>query len=448
MNDATTHIYSLSELNSGIRSAIEMQLSDEYWVCAEISEFHPNRNGHCYLELIEKDLKGRTLARQRAVIWANIYKLLSPYFEQETGQILAAGIKILVLVSVNFHEIYGMSLVIHDINPTYTIGEAARHRAEILTRLETEGIINDNKELNIPLLPQRIAIISSQTAAGYGDFMSQLHNNSYSYQFYTTLFTATMQGGNTASSVIEALNHIHEHIECYDVVVIIRGGGSTSELASFDDYELACNIAQFPLPVVVGIGHERDETVLDYIAAVRVKTPTAAAEWLIEQARLAENMALTLRKQVVDIVSNRLLQENTRLQQFTSNIPYAITQRLHNEERRQLGINNTITHSIQEKVSREYNRLSLFSLILPERTHNLLSHEQQHIDNLARTIKLLSPDATLARGYSLVLHNNKVVKSVDELPADNKVDIHLADGTAQAHISNIKKTPDNEKTSI
>ncbi len=439
MSDTSAHIYSLSELNSDIRTAIDMQLPDEYWVCAEISEFHPNRNGHCYLELIEKDLKGRTLARQRAVIWANIYKLLSPYFEQETGQILTAGMKVLVLVSVNFHEIYGMSLVIHDINPTYTIGEAARHRAEILTRLEADGIINDNKELDTPLLPQRIAIISSRSAAGYGDFMSQLHNNSYNYQFYTTLYTATMQGENTASSVIDALNHIHRNIDCYDVVVIIRGGGSTSELASFDDYELACNIAQFPLPIVVGIGHERDETVLDYIAAVRVKTPTAAAEWLIEQARTAENMAQNLRKQVVDIVSNRLLQENARLQQFTSSIPYTVTQRLRNEERRQLNINNTITRTTQEKIGREYNRLSHLSIILPERTHNRLLQEQQHLDNLAHTIKLLSPDATLARGYSLVLHNNKVIKSVNELPSDNKVEICLADGTAQAHISNINK---------
>lgn len=433
------HIYTLSELSADIRTAIELRLPDEYWVCAEISEFHPNRNGHCYLELIEKDNKGRTQARQRAIIWGNTFNLLSPYFEQETGQQLAAGIKVLILVSVNYHELYGLSLTIHDINPSYTIGEAARRRAEIIAQLEADGIINDNKELEIPLLPQRIAIISSNTAAGYGDFISQLYNNNYNYQFYTSLFVATMQGDNTATTVIDALNLINDNIEMFDMVVIIRGGGSTSELASFDNYELACNVAQFPLPIIVGIGHERDETVLDSIAAVRVKTPTAAAEWLIERARIAENAAQSLRMQIVEIISNRLLRENSRLQQYTSNIPYSITQRLRNEERKQQNITNAIVHSTNDKINREYNRISLLAQILPERTQNRLMHEQQHIDSLANTIKLLSPDTILARGYSLLLHDNKVIKSVEEIPSDNKVDIHLADGTAQAIITHIDK---------
>ena len=435
----TQHIYTLSELSADIRTAIELRLPDEYWVCAEISEYHPNRNGHCYLELIEKDTKGRTQARQRAIIWANTFNLLSPYFEQETGQPLAAGIKVLILVSVNFHELYGMSLTIHDINPSYTIGEAARHRAEILAQLEADGIIGDNKELDIPLLPQRIAIISSGTAAGYGDFIGQLHNNTYNYQFYTSLFVATMQGENTATTVIDALNRINHHTDKFDMVVIIRGGGSTSELASFDNYELACNVAQFPLPVIVGIGHERDETVLDYIAAVRVKTPTAAAEWLIDRARLAENAAQTLRTTIADIVSNRLLRESNRLQQYTSNIPYSVTQRLRNEERRQQNINTAIAHCTTDKINREHNRLSLLSQMLPERTHNRLLHEQQHLDNLAQTIKLLSPDATLARGYTLLLHDNKVIKSVNDIPSDNQVEICLSDGTAQAKITHIDK---------
>lgn len=432
-------IYTLTELNRDIRSAIEENMPKEYWVCAEISEYHPNRNGHCYLELIDKDRKGNTTARQRAIIWANTYNLLLPYFEQETGQALGSGIKVLVLVGVTFHELYGMSLTIYDINPSYTIGEAARRRAEILARLETEGTINDNKDLPLPLVPQRIAIISSGTAAGYGDFMHQLQENIYGYKFYPVLFTATMQGERTEQSVIEALNRINKHIDNFDCVVIIRGGGSTSELSSFDSYELANNVAQFPLPIIVGIGHERDETVLDHIAAVRVKTPTAAAEWLIGQIHLADTAAQSARQEIVDIVSNRLLRESNRLQQLTGNIPYIATQRLRNEERRQQNMAHNIVRSTSELIARKNNRLALIAHLIPDRTHNLLRQEQLRIDNLAHTVELLSPEAVLSRGYSLITHNNKVVRSVDSLPIGTPIEIHLTDGTAQADITQTHK---------
>ena len=444
MQERGEHIYTLTELNLDIREALSHTHPDEYWVCAEISECHPNRNGHCYLELIDKDRQGRTTARQRAIIWSNTYNLLLPYFEQVTGQRLTAGIKVLVLVTVTYHELYGMSLTIHDINPTYTIGEAARRRAEIIAQLEEEGTINDNKELPLPMLPRRIAIISSSTAAGYGDFIDQLQGNSYGYIFYPVLFTAVMQGDRTETSVIEALNRIHTHIEHFDCVVIIRGGGSTSELSCFDTYPLATNVAQFPLPIIVGIGHERDETVLDYVAAVRVKTPTAAAEWLIERMRLADMAAQAMRQQVVDIVSNRLQQENNRLQQLTAGVPYMVAQRVHNETTKLQNWAHTIGRSTSEKITREHNRLSLMSHLLPERTTTLLRQEQQHLENLANTIALLSPDATLARGYSLVTHNNKVVRSIDNLPTNTPIEIHMVDGTAQAHITTTSKKHDNE----
>lgn len=444
MEEPDKHIYTLTELNLDIRSALEHSHPDEYWVCADISEYHPHRNGHCYLELVDKDRQGRTTARQRAVIWSNTYNLLQPYFEQATGQKLAAGIKVLVLVSITYHELYGMSLTIHDINPSYTIGEAARRRAEILTQLEQDGIINDNKELPIPLLPQRIAIISSQTAAGYGDFINQLQGNSYGYTFYPILFTATMQGEHTEASVIEALNRINNHIEQFDCVVIIRGGGSTSELASFDTYPLAYNVAQFPLPVIVGIGHERDETILDHIAAVRVKTPTAAAEWLIERAHKADMIAQASRQQIFDIVSNRLLIENNRLQQLTTHVPYTVVQRLHNEARKQQNLQHSIARGIGETINKQHNRLSLLSHLIPERISTLLRQEQQHMESLAHTISLLSPDAVMARGYSLVTHNNKVVRSVDNLPTNTPIEIHMVDGTAQAHITTTSKKHDNE----
>ena len=278
------HTYSLLEFNAVLRSAVAGAFPDKYWISAEISELHVNAAGHCYLELIEKDSRGATVARQRAMIWAAVYRLLKPYFEQETGYRLAAGIKVLVQVSVSFHELYGMSLAICDINPTYTLGDAARKRAEILRRLTEEGVAEMNRELPVPLVPQRIAVVSSGTAAGYGDFIDQLQNNPYRYIFYPVLFPAVMQGERTEASIIDALNRIYAFADNFDCVVIIRGGGATSDLGSFDSYPLAVNVAQFPLPVIVGIGHDRDETVLDYVAAVRVKTPTAAAEWLVARA--------------------------------------------------------------------------------------------------------------------------------------------------------------------
>lgn len=433
------HIYTLTELNLDIRSALESSHPREYWITAEISECQPNRNGHCYLELIDKDVKGRTTARQRAVIWANIYNLLKPHFEQTTGQPFTAGIKVLVLVGVTFHELYGMSLTIYDINPTYTIGEAARRRADILAQLEADGTINDNKELPMPLLPQRIAIISSGTAAGYGDFIDQLRNNSHQYVFYPVLFAASMQGENTEASVIDALNRIHAHIEHFDCVIIIRGGGSTSELACFDSYAIANNVAQFPIPVIVGIGHERDETVLDYVAAVSVKTPTAAAEWLIHRMQLADNAAQAARQEIVDIVSNRLLREGNRIQQLTGSIPYIVTQRLHSEATRQQRITHNIIHSTSEKITRAESRLSLITHLIPERTTALLRQEQQRIENLNHTIQLLSPEATLARGYSLIVQDDKVVKSINSLTDGATVEIHLSDGKAQANITQTHK---------
>ena len=437
MNDK---IYTLTQLNQDIRVAIEDTIPHEYWVCAEISECHPNRNGHCYLELIDKDTQGRTTARQRAVIWSNTYKLLEPYFEQETGQTFTAGIKVLVLVSVSFHELYGMSLTIHDINPSYTLGEAARLRTQILNQLEQDGVINDNKELPLPLLPQRIAIISSDTAAGYGDFINQLQHNTYGYIFYPVLFTATMQGERTAQSVIDALNRIHSNIEHFDCVVIIRGGGSTSDLSSFDNYDLALNAAQFPLPIIVGIGHERDETVLDHIAAVRVKTPTAAAEWLINQSLLADNVAQAARQQIIDIVSNRLTNENNRLQLITRNVPYTVTQRLNSEKLRYKNYAHNMSRIIGERTSREATQLSLLSHIIPERTATRLQQEQQKLENLTQTIRLLSPDTILARGYSMVIQNNRVVKSASDLTKGSQVEIHLSDGKAQAQITQTHKT--------
>ena len=273
---------SLLELNALVRRSLEQCLPDEYWIQAELSDVRSNTTGHCYLEFIQKDPRSNSLvAKARGMIWNNIYRLLKPYFEESTGQLFTSGIKVLVKVTVQFHELYGYSLTVQDIDPTYTLGDMALRRREILQQLEAEGVLTLNKELEMPVLPQRIAVISSATAAGYGDFCHQLQHNSRGFFFYTELFPALMQGAQIESSVLDALDRVNRRLNDFDVVVIIRGGGATSDLSGFDTYLLAAACAQFPLPIITGIGHERDDTVLDSVAHTRVKTPTAAAELLI-----------------------------------------------------------------------------------------------------------------------------------------------------------------------
>lgn len=277
---------SLVELNMLVRRSVRACLPDEYWVQAELSDVRSNYSGHCYLEFVQKDSKSNALvAKARGIIWNNVYSRLKPFFERETGQLFVSGIKVLVKVTVDFHELYGYSLTVVDIDPTYTLGDMARRRKEIISRLESEGILTLNKELELPVLAQRIAVISSATAAGYGDFCNQLEHNPYGFVFYPHLFQAVMQGDKVELSIIAALEKIYQTQEKWDVVVIIRGGGATSDLSGFDTYNLAAHCAQFPLPVLTGIGHERDDTVLDVVSHTRVKTPTAAAEFLINHLR-------------------------------------------------------------------------------------------------------------------------------------------------------------------
>jgi exodeoxyribonuclease VII large subunit len=274
----------LSELNSMIRSVIAGELPDLYWVIAEISELKLNQKGHCYMELVEKEDE-KTTAQIKATIWAYEYRTLNRKFESAAKTPLKSGIKVLLLAGVNFHEVYGLSLNIRDVDPAYTVGEMALRRKEIIERLRKEGIIDLNKDLSLPLVPQRIAVVSSPTAAGYGDFTKQLENNPYGYRFYQAIFPALMQGGEAEQSVIAALDGIARKLEHFDAVVIIRGGGSAADLGCFDNYEIAARIARFKLPVITGIGHEKDDTVADIVAHTKMKTPTAVAEFLISGAR-------------------------------------------------------------------------------------------------------------------------------------------------------------------
>lgn len=409
---------SLYELNRLIRQTLHRGLSNAYWVQAELSEVREAYNGHCYIELVQKSEQGNTfVAKARGSIWANVYRMLKPYFENTTGQRFVAGIKVLLQVSVDFHEQYGLSLTVHDIDPTYTLGDMARRRREILMQLESEGVLTLNKELPMPMLPQRVAVVSAAGAAGYGDFCDQLMHNPYGFVFYPRLFPAVMQGDRVEESVIAALDSIISDDTQWDVVVIIRGGGATSDLSGFDTYLLATNCAQFPLPIITGIGHERDDTVLDVVAHTRVKTPTAAAEFLI--ARLVD-AADALNAQVealAHVVNMRMRSEEQRLTQIAAQLPFLFSL----AHTRQM-------HRIEQLES--HLRTSLKQLMVKE-THRLQLIEQ--------VTESASPQLMLQRGYSITRCNGKVVRDASILSPGVLLTTEFADGMVQSEV----RTPQN-----
>ena len=386
---------SLSRLNSMVRAAIEEQLPLKYWVTGELSEVRATSVGHCYIELVERDeATGEISAKARGTIWSRVYSLLRPYFLEQTGREFSVGLKVLLQVSVNFHEVYGFSLDVCDIEPAYTIGDMARQRMLIVQRLTDEGVINLNKELTFPLLPKRVAVISSASAAGYGDFCDQLNGNLYGFNFRVQLFPAPMQGSKVEEGIISALNAIACDLDSWDVVVIIRGGGATSDLSCFDTYDLANNCAQFPLPVVTGIGHQRDDTLLDIVAHTRVKTPTAAAELLIHTMLVQAEKIENLRRAIPDTVSRRIADERRRVEMLVQNLPLSV------------------------------------AMLLQQQRHRLDIWEQQ--------LQASSPDRILARGYTLTLSGGRIVRSAAELSAGDEVVTRFADGDVTSTVKNIK----------
>ena len=426
----------LSEFNSRIERTLngDTQLFNQ-WVIAETSDLRLNRSGHCYTELIEKDARGETVAKMGAAIWAGNYSKLYNKFLKATGQVLATGMKVLVNVSVSYHRLYGMKVVINDIDPSYTMGDMERQRQEILNRLKAEGIIDMNKQLPFPQVPQRIAVISAEGAAGYGDFMNQLLGNPYGLQFYTCLFNAVMQGAQTVPTVLAALDRINAHQELFDCVVIIRGGGATSELNSFDNYDLAANVAQFPLPVIVGIGHERDVTVLDYVAGKRVKTPTAAAEWLILQGTNALAHLNELQDAVVTAVRDTVSQAREHLAYFTSMIP-ATARRIIDTNRIRLDNNaKNIPVAANGLIANQRTRLNHAVERIGDVIAVAMQREQQRLQALQDKATLLSPDNTLKRGYALVRKGDKCVTAADQVHSGDQITVQFAVGTTAATVN-------------
>ena len=427
---------SLVELNQRIRMTLEQAFPDTYWVRAEMSDVRENSaSGHCYLEFIEKDPRsGQLLAKVRGAIWAKTFRLLKPYFEMETGQRFVSGLKVLVRVTVDFHELYGLSLTVVDIDPAYTLGDMARKRLEIIRQLQEEGVFELNKELPLPLLPRRIALISSPTAAGYEDFMNQLTHNRAGYPFYVKLFPALMQGERTEESVIAALDRIYAHQELFDVVALLRGGGATSDLNSFDSYLLAANCAQFPLPILTGIGHERDDTVVDLVAHTRLKTPTAVAEFLIARMDQAAQTVEELQQTMTQSASVRLLQEKQRLQSYATRFPALVGQRM---ER-----NRTLLHQLGAKlptmaqgfVERKRAMVDRLAMQLRNATTTHLTEKQRFLQLQEQFVRMASPDYILRRGYSLTLREGKIIKRAKELQAGDELTTRFMDGEVKSII--------------
>lgn len=449
---------SLFELNSKIKKTIHSSFADTYWVVGEISEIREVRNGHCYLELIEKDEKTeQIIAKSRANIWAYTYRMLKPYFAAETGQNLVAGLKVMVRVSIDFQEVYGFSLNVRDIDPTYTMGDMAQKKQAILKKLSEEGVIDMNKELDIPMVPQKIAIISSPTAAGYEDFCNQLYNNSDGFKFYLKLFPAIMQGDKTEESITHALDKIYEYEDLFDVVVIIRGGGSSSDLMCFDNYWLAYNIAQFPLPVFSGIGHERDETIVDYVAHTRLKTPTAVAEHLLELVSefnhhlesLKDALIINTREIMADhrgslerassrfkpLVSNSLLTQKNHLDRIIRQVNSTSTQYIENKKSKLNLLAQKIRSSSINNLNTTKNKIELIPQQLSDRVKFFINHHQSQLQLLTKTNELLDPKNILKKGYSITYLNGKALKSKDDIKAGDIISTQLKDGSIESTVN-------------
>lgn len=418
----------LFELNNLVREVISSTLSEEYWVEAELSEVHEVR-GHCYMELIQKELFSNTpVAKASAKCWKNKWSLLREKFEKVTREGLKPGMKVLLKVYADFHEAYGFAWIVTDINPEFTMGDMARKRQEIIDTLKREGVFELQKELVLPQFAQRIAVISSENAAGYGDFCHQLADNPQQLKFYTRLFPAVMQGEGVEESVIGALNSINENIEKFDAVVIIRGGGATSDLSGFDTLRLAENVANFPIPIITGIGHDRDESIVDMVAHTKVKTPTAAAALLIDHLNLVLERLLDAQAELIAAVRHRSELEQARLVRMSEKIPMLFSLvKTRQEQRIERHLAN-ITAALNDKLSREHHRLSLIESQFGPTLLQQLTRENYRLQLLQQRLEALNPQRLLQRGYSITLCKGKVVKDVRQLKAGDEIETKLANG--------------------
>ncbi|MCI7580446.1 MAG: exodeoxyribonuclease VII large subunit [Prevotella sp.] len=411
------HHFSLLELNRLVRATIEDTLCEQYWLEAEIGQIGEN-NGHCYLEFIQKVEGHNTpVARAKAKCWRNVWGSVRPYFEHTTGQTLTLGMKVLVLVHPDFHEAFGFSWIVDDIDPRFTLGDMARRRQEIIRQLKAEGVFDLNRELPLPLFTQRIAVISSSTAAGYGDFCRQLEENKRGFRFSVTLYESLMQGEGVERGIISALDKINAHIDDYDCVVIIRGGGATSDMSGFDSLLLAENVANFPLPVITGIGHDRDECILDMVSHTRVKTPTAAAAFLIDRLEQVARRIDDAADRITSYVQHRMEIEKMRLSRASERIP--------------------ILFSLVK--SKQENKLETLNQRIASAVQRLIDRRRHTLDILEQRTKSLDPTLLLQRGYTITLVNGHALRSPSAVKPGDIIVTRLADGTVKSTVNETKK---------
>lgn len=429
-----TKTLSLSELNSLVADVINTTMSRSYWVEAELSEVRENR-GHCYMELIEKNENSNVpIARASAKCWSNIWSAIKPYFIRITGQQIRAGMKVMLQVHAQFHPQYGFSWIVDDINPEYTMGDMMRKRQEIIRQLKEEGVYDLQKELSLPLFAQRIAVISSATAAGYGDFCNQLENNELGLYFHVELFPTIMQGDNVESSIIASLNQINNREEEFDCVVIIRGGGATADLSGFDTLGLAENVANFPLPIITGIGHERDESILDMVSYQRVKTPTAAAAYLINHLTSTLIRVENAQSTIIDYVKKALEIENMRIKHIGAQIPVLFSiVRTKQEARLESLFQRLFTASKELMKQSDFLLLSLQQRVQPA-VRGRLSSEHHRLDVLEHRARLLDPTLLLKRGYSITLHNGKAIHNANDLKIGDTITTLLEIGQIESKV--------------
>lgn len=462
MEEGNRHTMKLSDLQEEIREVIQSSFEIPRWISCEIMDMTQNYSGHCYLDLIEKDEKSdKVLARARATIWASSYRMLKPYFETSTGYELASGIKILVLARVEFHPVYGLSLNIQDIDPTYTLGDVERKKREIIQRLEMEGVLDMNKEIPLTIVPQKIAVISSMTAAGYEDFIDQLKGNPYGYQFYTHLFPAVMQGENTEESIIASLEKIFEFESHFDAVVIIRGGGSKSDLACFDSYDLAYHVSQFPLPVITGIGHEQDDTITDLVAHTRLKTPTAVAGFFVDKLASFEGELEDFQDILINATVSILNEQKLRLQlhqqkyvsgsiaivrarqehllKLTGNARFQVQQQLRSNDilitRFMERLRSTAKHIPQRKTIESVHLRQRFQQLI----HNKMEGEDKRLEDYHRLLAYAEPGQILRMGFSISRKDGKALKDVKNTRPGTIVETELYKGKFKSKITDIQK---------
>ncbi len=448
---------SLTELQLIIKDSLYIALPDMYWVIAEISEIKENYNGHCYLELVEKHPDEISIrSRVKAVIWSSRFRFLKSFFENSTGESLREGLKILVKVKIEYHEIYGLSLVINDIDPAYTMGEMALKRQQIIKKLEEEGVLTMNKDLDFPVVPQRIAIISSRNAAGYTDFMKHLKENNYGYIFYTALIETPMQGNETEAGVIKALETIAGHIEKFDLAVIIRGGGSQADLSWFDNYNIAYYVTQFPLPVITGIGHEKDLSVTDIVAYRSLKTPTAVADYLIECMNNAETRLIELSKDIID-KSQLILEENKKridssrlklipaarimISEFKEELSGIIIDMISTGKEYIMRAGLFPANHKSRLISGTRSHLSFKDSLVNGKNQSLVSHSKNYLNKMNNkvegfdnTLKILDPENVLKRGYTITSSNGKIIKKSAELKKEDLINTRFSDGSVSSKV--------------